>query len=236
MAAEENINNVRPVERSIVTDFSDKMSYGSYRDLDRLLSSQHPVSEPEHHDEMLFIIQHQTTELWLKLVRHELASARHLFATDHLRETLKRLACVKQIQGVLTQQWAVLATLTPTEYAQFRNDLGNSSGSQSPQYTATVSRLLHDTAHVLDASSIQRNTVSPERCHQSSPRRVRRENGTQSSALCPWMCKPGGAFPREYRRVRRCVPQHRPRCRDRPKSAASMGVPPSVFQPGRRRP
>ena len=128
--------NERALEEGIVTDLKDRMTYGSYLDLDRLLSAQHPVSVPQHHDEMLFIIQHQTTELWLKLVLHELGTARDRLAEDDLRSALKHMARVKHIQEVLTQQWSVLATLTPTEYAQFRGDLGNSSGFQSVQYRA----------------------------------------------------------------------------------------------------
>jgi len=129
-------DNERILEDGIVTDLKDRMTYGSYLDLDRLLSAQHPVSQPEHHDEMLFIIQHQTTELWLKLVQHELGTARDRLAADDLRSALKHIARVKHIQEVLTQQWSVLATLTPTEYAEFRGDLGNSSGFQSVQYRA----------------------------------------------------------------------------------------------------
>ena len=128
--------NERALEDGIVTDLKDRMTYGSYLDLDRLLGAQHPVSRPEHHDEMLFIIQHQTTELWLKMVLHELGTARDRLAEDDLRSALKHIARVKHIQEVLTQQWSVLATLTPTEYAQFRGDLGNSSGFQSVQYRA----------------------------------------------------------------------------------------------------
>ncbi|MEV8249398.1 tryptophan 2,3-dioxygenase family protein [Microbacterium sp. NPDC076768] len=128
--------NERPLESGIVTDLSGRMTYGSYLALDQLLSAQHPVSEPQHHDEMLFIIQHQTTELWLKQLVHELSSARELLASDDLREALKRIARIKRIQDVMTQQWSVLATLTPTEYAQFRGALGNSSGFQSVQYRA----------------------------------------------------------------------------------------------------
>lgn len=128
--------NERELETGIVTDLSGKMTYGSYLGLDQLLSAQHPVSNPEHHDELLFIIQHQTTELWLKQLLHELSSARDLLASDDLREALKRVARVKKIQDVMTQQWSVLATLTPTEYAQFRGALGNSSGFQSVQYRA----------------------------------------------------------------------------------------------------
>lgn len=128
--------NTRALEGGIVTDLEGKMTYGSYLGLDQLLTAQRPVSSPEHHDEMLFIIQHQTTELWLKQLLHELSSARELLARDDLREALKRIARVKRIQDVMTQQWAVLATLTPTEYAQFRGALGNSSGFQSVQYRA----------------------------------------------------------------------------------------------------
>ena len=129
-------NNERELEAGIVTDLSGRMTYGSYLSLDQLLTAQNPVSVPEHHDELLFIIQHQTTELWLKQLLHELSSARELLASDDLREALKRVARVKRIQDVMTQQWAILATLTPTEYAQFRGALGNSSGFQSVQYRA----------------------------------------------------------------------------------------------------
>jgi tryptophan 2,3-dioxygenase len=126
----------RAIEADIVTDFSKRMSYGSYLHLDTLLSAQVPVSTPEHHDELLFIIQHQTSELWLKLVLHELLAARDMLARDQLQPALKALARVKHIQRSLTEQWSVLATLTPTEYSQFRGFLGNASGFQSWQYRA----------------------------------------------------------------------------------------------------
>ncbi|MHA6669471.1 tryptophan 2,3-dioxygenase [Homoserinimonas sp. A447] len=126
----------RTIEDDIVTDFRDRMSYGSYLQLDHLLSAQTPVSDPVHHDEMLFIIQHQTSELWLKLVLHELESARALIAADELQIALKRIARVKHIQRTLTEQWSVLATLTPSEYSEFRGYLGNASGFQSYQYRA----------------------------------------------------------------------------------------------------
>ena len=129
-------DNTREFDPGIVTDFRQRMSYASYLDLETLLSAQNPVSEPEHHDELLFIIQHQTTELWLKLVLHELESARDLLRADQLAPALKRIARVKHIQRTLTEQWSVLATLTPTEYAEFRGFLGNSSGFQSYQYRA----------------------------------------------------------------------------------------------------
>lgn len=128
--------NERALEAGIHTDLRDRMSYGSYLGLERLLSAQHPVSDPEHHDELLFIIQHQTTELWLKLVIHELRAARELIIADQLQPALKCIARVKHIQRTLTEQWSVLATLTPSEYAEFRDVLGSSSGFQSWQYRA----------------------------------------------------------------------------------------------------
>ncbi|WP_245553608.1 tryptophan 2,3-dioxygenase family protein [Demetria terragena] len=112
------------------------MSYGDYLGLDRLLSAQTPLAEPPQHDELLFIIQHQTSELWLKLVLHELRAARENFRAGRLADALKQLARVKHIQATLTEQWSVLATLTPSEYAQFRDFLATSSGFQSYQYRA----------------------------------------------------------------------------------------------------
>ncbi len=127
---------VRTIEQGVRTDFRNAMSYGGYLDLDRLLHAQHPKSQPEHHDELLFIVQHQTSELWLKLVLHELRAACDFMDADDLQPALKCLARVKNIQRTLTEQWSVLATLTPREYMQFRNSLGNSSGFQSFQYRA----------------------------------------------------------------------------------------------------
>ncbi|WP_394553328.1 tryptophan 2,3-dioxygenase [Agromyces sp. MMS24-JH15] len=128
--------NTRDIEASVVTDFADRMSYGGYLDLDTLLRAQRPISDPVHHDELLFIIQHQTTELWLKLVLHELRAACDLLAADELAPALKSLARVKHILKTLTEQWSVLATLTPSEYAEFRGVLGSASGFQSYQYRA----------------------------------------------------------------------------------------------------
>jgi tryptophan 2,3-dioxygenase len=122
----------RALEETITTDLSGRMTYSSYLDLDTLLSAQNPVSD--HHDEMLFIIQHQTSELWLKLMIHELRSALALMREDDLPPVLKRLARVKHVQNQIFEQWAVLATLTPSEYAQFRGQLGSASGFQSHQY------------------------------------------------------------------------------------------------------
>lgn len=128
--------NTREIEQSVHTDLRDTMTYGSYLALDTLLDAQRPASDPEHHDELLFIIQHQTSELWLKLMLHELRSAAELLAQDEMRVSLKRIARVKHIQRSMVEQWSVLATLTPTEYAEFRGFLGKASGFQSWQYRA----------------------------------------------------------------------------------------------------
>ena len=132
----DDTRSVREIEEGVQRDFSAAMSYGDYLGLDQLLAAQHPRSQPAQHDELLFIIQHQTSELWLKLMLHELRSARALLTTDELAPALKRLARVKRIQEVLTDQWSVLATLTPSEYAEIRPFLATSSGFQSWQYRA----------------------------------------------------------------------------------------------------
>jgi tryptophan 2,3-dioxygenase len=126
----------RAVEAGVHTDFRQAMSYADYLDLDTLLAAQHPRSDPPHHDELLFIVQHQTTELWLKLILHELRAARSYFDANLVHHALKSLARVKHIQRTLTEQWSVLATLTPNEYAEFRGTLGSASGFQSAQYRA----------------------------------------------------------------------------------------------------
>jgi hypothetical protein len=97
------------IETGVHTDFREAMSYADYSDLDTLLAAQHPRSDPPHHDELLFIVQHQTTELWLKLILHELRAARAYFDADLVHHALKRLARVKHIQRTLTEQWLVLA-------------------------------------------------------------------------------------------------------------------------------
>jgi tryptophan 2,3-dioxygenase len=108
------------------------MSYGDYLGLDRLLDAQHPRSSD--HNELLFIIQHQTTELWLKLVIHELSAAREQIRRDELQPGFKMLSRVARIFAQLVGAWDVLSTLTPSEYSAFRPTLGQSSGFQSHQY------------------------------------------------------------------------------------------------------
>ena len=120
------------IEPDAVTDFAGRMSYGDYLDLDRLLGAQHPLSDA--HDELLFIIQHQTSELWMHLALHELRSARSLIADDNAQPAFKMLSRVARIFEQLNGAWDVLRTMTPSEYTEFRDRLGQSSGFQSFQY------------------------------------------------------------------------------------------------------
>lgn len=113
-------------------NFRHDMSYGDYLGLDQLLAAQLPRSN--EHNEMLFIIQHQATELWLKLMLHELHAARTHVRNDHLAPAFKMLARVSRIMNNLIQSWDILSTLTPTEYTAFRDSLAKSSGFQSYQY------------------------------------------------------------------------------------------------------
>ncbi|MFE4140399.1 tryptophan 2,3-dioxygenase [Peribacillus sp. YIM B13472] len=119
------------LEESMVTDFEKDMSYGDYLHLNQILSSQHRLSG--HHDEMLFIIIHQTSELWMKLILHELTAATALIEAGRLEPSFKMLSRVARIQQQLVQSWNVLSTLTPSDYMEFREKLGNSSGFQSFQ-------------------------------------------------------------------------------------------------------
>ncbi|GKT13829.1 tryptophan 2,3-dioxygenase [Acidovorax sp. SUPP2522] len=113
-------------------DFSQSMSYGDYLSLDAILTAQNPRSPA--HDEMLFIVQHQTSELWMKLMLHELRAAIALVAQDELQPAFKMLARVSKIMEQLVHAWDVLATMTPPEYSAMRPYLGSSSGFQSYQY------------------------------------------------------------------------------------------------------
>ncbi|MEO5811232.1 MAG: tryptophan 2,3-dioxygenase family protein [Rhodanobacter sp.] len=126
--------NLRPIEQGIELDLRDRTTYGGYLQLPILLSAQKPLSDPPHHDEMLFIVQHQVAELWMKLLIHELRAAIARLRQDDVDTTLKILARVKQVQQQLFAQWGVLETLTPSEYLEFRHVLGPASGFQSQQY------------------------------------------------------------------------------------------------------
>ncbi|MCM2292666.1 tryptophan 2,3-dioxygenase family protein [Allorhizobium sp. BGMRC 0089] len=113
-------------------NFSDAMSYGDYLHLDGILSQQHPLSPA--HDEMLFIIQHQTSELWMKLIIHEMMAARDMLKRGDTANMFKMLARVARIFEQLNSAWDVLRTMTPADYTRFRQSLGPSSGFQSYQY------------------------------------------------------------------------------------------------------
>src|SRR6266850_2483759 len=135
-------------DAGIITELAAHTSYGGYLALDVLLSAQRPRSK--HHDEMLFIIQHQTAELWMKLMIHELAAAIEHVKADHLAPCFKILARVKQIQRQLFEQWAVLETLTPSEYLEFRDVLGPASGLPSFQFRAIEFLLGNKNARLVD--------------------------------------------------------------------------------------
>jgi len=121
-----------PASEGAETDFARRMSYGDYLALDAILGAQHPLSEA--HDEMLFIIQHQTTELWMRLAIHELSAARRAISNDEVQPAMKMLARMSRIFEQLNNAWDVLRTMTPSEYTRFRSQLGQSSGFQSRQY------------------------------------------------------------------------------------------------------
>jgi len=124
----------RKLEKSIHTDLSRDDDYTAYLQLDKLLGAQQPLSDPPHHDEMLFIVQHQVAELWIKLLIHEFARAVENIRADDMSPAVKNLARCRHIQNQLYGQWKVLDTLTPSEYAQFRDVFGKASGFQSAQY------------------------------------------------------------------------------------------------------
>ena len=131
------MNTPSPTEKIVTEegaqlDFSNDMSYGDYLQLDAILNAQRPLSP--NHNEMLFIVQHQTSELWMKLLLHELAAAMKCVACDELGSAFKMLARVSKIMEQLVHAWSVLATMTPPEYSAIRPYLSNSSGFQSWQY------------------------------------------------------------------------------------------------------
>ncbi len=144
----------RELEPGIVTDLTNRLTYAGYLRLDLLLSAQQPLSgsatAPARHDEMMFIVQHQTSELWMKLAIHELKAALAYVRQDRLDACFKILARVKVIQKQLFEQWAVLETLTPSEYEAFRPVLGSSSGFQSAQYRALEFLLGNKQAALVD--------------------------------------------------------------------------------------
>ena len=139
--------NQRELEKGIHVDLSRQETYAGYLQLERLLSAQVPRSTQP--DELLFIIQHQTSELWMKLMLHELDRALAAVKADELEESFKVFARVAHIQRMLFEQWAVLETMTPSEYLTFRDALGKSSGFQSHQYRALEFMLGNKDANLL---------------------------------------------------------------------------------------
>ena len=121
-----------PAKDGAEMSFDGRMSYGDYLRIDRILTSQHLLTGA--HDEMLFIIQHQTSELWMKLALHELDAARQTIAADQPQQAFKMLARIARIFEQLNNAWDVLRTMTPSDYTTFREGLGQSSGFQSHQY------------------------------------------------------------------------------------------------------
>jgi tryptophan 2,3-dioxygenase len=128
----QNENNTDAAWHNAKMDFSNDMSYGDYLGLHQILNAQHPRSP--NHNEMLFIVQHQTSELWIKLMLHELHAVRAQLRLDDLPPAFKMLSRVARIMDQLVHAWDVLATMTPSEYTAIRPYLGHSSGFQSHQY------------------------------------------------------------------------------------------------------
>jgi len=124
--------NYRELEESIHTDLKDRMTYGQYLHLSDVLNAQHLLSD--QHDEMLFIVIHQASELWLKLAGHEVEAAIRNVQDDDFRHAFKVIARVKLILMQLTQSWSILSTMTPVDYLKFRDTLGPASGFQSYCY------------------------------------------------------------------------------------------------------
>ena len=123
---------INPADHGAQMSFDGRMSYTDYLGLDAVLSAQNPLSSA--HDELLFIIQHQTSELWMRLAIHEITAARRLLLSETPTPAFKMLARVARIFEQLNSAWDVLRTMTPSDYTQFRDDLGQSSGFQSAQY------------------------------------------------------------------------------------------------------
>ena len=145
-----------PVHHDAQLDFSNDMSYGDYLQLDQVLSAQRPLS-PDH-NELLFIVQHQTSELWMKLMLHELQGAIGNVADDRLPPAFKMLSRVSRIMEQLVHAWDVLATMTPPEYSAIRPYLGRSSGFQSWQY-----RCIEFACGNKNAAMLEPHRHSPER-------------------------------------------------------------------------
>jgi tryptophan 2,3-dioxygenase len=154
-------------DEQVYWDLGESLTYSQYLGLDQLLSAQRPIS-PEH-DEMLFIVIHQASELWIKLCLHEITAAIDCVRRDDLGPSFKMLARVSRIQSLLVQSWDVLSTLTPSDYSRFRNHLGRASGFQSYQYRLLEFSLGNKNAEMIEVhrhdaaayEALKRALVSP---------------------------------------------------------------------------
>jgi tryptophan 2,3-dioxygenase len=180
-------DNQRDLEAGIERSLDGRMTYAGYLHLDTLLSAQKPLSQPPYHDEMLFIVQHHVSELWLKLLIHELRAAMVFLGADRADPALKVLARVKQIQRQLFEQWAVLETMTPHEYLAFRDALGPSSGFQSVQYRTVEFMLGNKNADMLAV-------FAHDPAAQASLRATLQAPGLYDEAL-RWLARRGHAVP-----------------------------------------
>src|SRR3954470_8882451 len=181
--------NRREFESTIHTELEAGGSYGEYLRLDKILNAQELRSKPPHHDEMLFIIQHQTSELWMKLMLHELDAALAFVKRDELEPSFKIFARVGHIQRMLFEQWSVLETMTPSEYLQFRDALGRSRGFQSYQYRALEFVLGNKDSNALKphAHNPQIHAWLETRLHQPS----------LYDEFLRWLARHGHAVPKE---------------------------------------
>lgn len=179
--------NKRDLEDDIRRDVDKNLSYAGYLHLEQLLSAQQLKSDPPYHDEMLFIIQHQVAELWLKLIVHELHGAIGWLRQDKADPCLKVLARVKRIQQQLFEQWGVLETMTPAEYLKFRDQLGPASGFQSVQYRSVEFLLGNKNADMLDVFA-----QDPQA--QTALRETLQSPGLYDEVLA-WMARRGHAIP-----------------------------------------
>ena len=182
-------DNQRDIEAGVETDLEGRLTYAGYLHLDTLLSAQRPLSDPPHHDEMLFIVQHHVAELWMKLIVHELRSALVYLRADEIDNCLKVLARVKQIQRQLFEQWAVLETLTPSEYMEFRHVLGPASGFQSLQYRLIEFMLGNKDANMLKVFAYDNAAEQELRAALESP--------SLYDEFLMFLARAGHAIPRE---------------------------------------
>ncbi|MDN5788638.1 tryptophan 2,3-dioxygenase [Pseudorhodobacter sp.] len=193
---------IDPAQDGAEMSFDGRMSYGDYLHIDQILTAQ--TLKSAAHDEMLFIIQHQTSELWMRLAIHELDAARRKIAADCPREAFKMLARISRIMEQLNNAWDVLRTMTPWEYTRFRDDLGQSSGFQSHQYRliefAVGNRnaaMLRPHAHRADYTALLQTELARPSLYDEALRHLYRaglpvpENVINRDLSQPWVANEG---------------------------------------------